>query len=240
MITDSDLLVGVKLAKPANKAFFRGLNNTSNGNDTNNTSNDSPKFIDHSQDTDLSLTKEDGDGKVNIWDHISSLEKKNLCLNCEKHHFKNKDIKICIKCSRICKRLKCIHCKEEFAAHKFCKKAEKIYKRTLCLNCAKNIATYNSDPKLCRYCNCWASWRETSECDRCFKFLEKFGNPTNCEMCNKNSSFNTENNLNKIYNNLKLCYLCIYEFKKNDYYIKKKFKKEKKSQDDPSESNSTH
>uniref|UniRef100_A0A3B0MGW3 Uncharacterized protein n=1 Tax=Theileria annulata TaxID=5874 RepID=A0A3B0MGW3_THEAN len=230
MVTDSDLLVGVKLTKLKNTNHFGTLNNASNNNFPNNSSNDSPKFVYDNHDNGSSNPPKDGGNKVNIWDYINSLEKKNRCLNCEKHHFKNKETKVCTKCSPICKRFKCIHCKEEFAAHKFCKKAEKIYKRTLCLNCAKNIATYNSDPKLCRYCNCWASWRETSECDRCFKFLEKFGNPTNCEMCNKNSSFNTENNLNKIYNNLKLCYLCIYEFKKNDYYMKKKFKKHKKPQ----------
>ncbi|UKK00473.1 hypothetical protein MACK_000546 [Theileria orientalis] len=158
----------------------------------------------------------------NVWDLIKRSEKNCLCLNCERHRWKNKDVKLCDKCYRSCSREKCVHCKTEFSFHKFCEKAAKTYKRHVCLNCAKNIATYNTDPKLCRFCSCWSAWKESSECDRCFKLLELFGCPTNCESCNKNCYFNKGEESRSKVDGLKLCYLCTYDFKKNDYYNKRR------------------
>ncbi|BAM39128.1 conserved hypothetical protein [Theileria orientalis strain Shintoku] len=158
----------------------------------------------------------------NVWDRIKRSEKSYLCLNCERHRWKNKDVKLCDKCYRSCSREKCVHCKSEFSFHKFCEKAAQTYKRHVCLNCARNIATHNTDPRLCRFCSCWSAWRETSECDRCFALLERFGNPTNCESCNKNCYFNKGEESRSKVDGLKLCYLCTYDFKKNDYYTKRR------------------
>lgn len=159
--------------------------------------------------------------KHDIWDKIAKLEKKELCMECERRKWKSMSIKVCSECSRTMQYLTCCHCKLSYANNRFCVKANEIYKRELCMACAANWATYNCEPKLCRLCNRWSAWRTTSECDTCFELFQKYGEPATCETCGNNAAFDRGEQARQRVNNLRLCFLCTYNYKKNDYYNKK-------------------
>ncbi|ORM39599.1 Protein FAM76A [Babesia sp. Xinjiang] len=156
-----------------------------------------------------------------VWDKIARLEERGLCLECERHRWKTSAIQVCDECAKKLPSLKCCHCKMSYPNHKFCDKASSIYKREMCMSCASNWATHNCEPKLCRLCNQWSAWRSTSECDRCYDLLQKYGQPTQCESCNNNAAFDRGSASRQRVNGLRLCFLCTCNFKKNDYYNRK-------------------
>ncbi|CDR94617.1 Protein FAM76B [Babesia bigemina] len=156
-----------------------------------------------------------------VWDKIGKLEDRGLCMECERRRWKTSNIQVCLDCAKSLKSLTCCHCKISYVNHKFCAKASKIYKRELCLSCASNWATHNCDPKLCRLCNQWSAWRSTSECDRCHDLLLKYGEPSKCESCNNNAAFDRGESARQRVNDLRLCFLCTCNYKKNDYYNRK-------------------
>ncbi|GIX62578.1 uncharacterized protein BcabD6B2_20130 [Babesia caballi] len=156
-----------------------------------------------------------------VWDKIAKLEKRGLCLQCERRRRKARNIEVCSDCAKSLPSLKCCHCKIPFMNHKFCAKASKIYRRELCMSCASNWATHNCDPKLCRVCNQWSAWRSTSECDRCYDLLQTYGQPSQCEACNNNAAFDRGESARQRVNELRLCFLCTINYKKNDYYNRK-------------------
>ncbi|EDO07470.1 uncharacterized protein BBOV_IV011180 [Babesia bovis T2Bo] len=160
-----------------------------------------------------------------IWDKIAKLEQRELCLECEHRRWKTNVIQVCETCAKGLPSLKCCHCKISYVNHKYCFKASNIYNREMCMSCASNWATYNNEPKLCRFCNQWSAWRSTSECDRCRDLLEKYGQPSNCESCNNNAAFDRGESARKRVNDLKLCFLCTCNYKQNDYYNRKLMKK---------------
>lgn len=89
------------------------------------------------------------------------------------------------------------------------------------MKCANSLATSGSEPRLCRFCACWSAWNGRQECQRCEKSLNKFGAPKNCERCGKNSAFDRGAESRSKVGDLFLCYLCTFEYKKNEYYKNK-------------------
>lgn len=165
---------------------------------------------------------EDNEPKTRtIWDKIAKLEAHELCLECERRKWKNKSIQVCLDCAKSRDELKCCHCKISYVNHKYCAKAGSIYKRELCMSCASNWATYNCDPKLCRLCNQWSAWRSTSECDTCYDLLQKYGEPLQCESCGNHAAFDRGEAARQRVSNLRLCFLCTCNYKRNDYYNRK-------------------
>ncbi|KAK2195686.1 bifunctional Dim1 family/Thioredoxin-like superfamily/FAM76 protein [Babesia duncani] len=157
-----------------------------------------------------------------FWERVGNLEKRELCMNCEKHKWKHKDVQVCADCFKRCESVKCVHCKAEFSYHRYCNKAHKLYYKLVCMRCASNIATYNKDPRLCRFCNAWAAWRDSGDCDRCSSFSNTFGDPNTCESCGNLAAFDRGEASRDKVGGLWLCFLCTYEHKKSDYYIKKR------------------
>lgn len=180
--------------------------------------------------TDGRMTTSNSEDRDSIWYKIRRMQKKGICMNCEKNKWKNHECQVCPECYKKCTRLKCVHCKEEFSNHKYCKKADSIYKKRICMNCAYQISVHSNEPRLCKYCSSWAAWNSDSVCNRCTNLYEKFGAPTNCESCGNNSAFNRGQESRDKVGGIKLCFLCTYDFKKNDYYIKRRITSSTKGQ----------
>lgn len=179
------------------------------------------------------ITGHNDEERDSIWYKIRKMKKKGLCMNCEKSKWKNHEFQVCSECYKKCARLKCVHCKEEFSNHRYCKKAESIYKKTVCMNCAYQTSIHSNDPRLCKYCSAWAAWNSDSVCTRCSNFYEKFGAPMNCESCGNNSAFNRGQESRDKVGGIRLCFLCTYDFKKNDYYIKRRIISSTKGRSSP-------